>query len=89
MRVDPTLDRSALPLTQAKVTIRLRDGRVLTAAANGARGYHDRPASDDELATKFRSCAANALSEPQIVEALAMLRGIEAVGDVRELTRLL
>jgi 2-methylcitrate dehydratase PrpD len=62
MRIDPALDGSAPALTQAHVTIRLRGGRVLTAAANGARGYHDRPASDDELATKFRSCASKALS---------------------------
>ena len=47
MRVDPALDASAPPLTQARVTVRLRDGRVLTASANGARGYPERPASDD------------------------------------------
>ena len=29
MRVDPTLDPSAPSLTQARVTVRLRDGRVL------------------------------------------------------------
>ena len=47
MPVDPSLDASAPPLTQARVTIQLRDGRVLTAAANGARGYPTHPASDD------------------------------------------
>ena len=30
MRVDPSLDGGAPPLTQARVDIRLRDGRVLT-----------------------------------------------------------
>ena len=75
MRIDPTLDASAPPLTQARVTVRLRDGRVLTASANGARGYHDRPASDDELAAKFMSCATQAMSEAQAAAALAALRG--------------
>jgi 2-methylcitrate dehydratase PrpD len=46
MRVDPTLDGGAPPLTQARIRLRLRDGRVLTASANGARGYPERPASD-------------------------------------------
>jgi len=83
MRIDATLDASAPPLTQARVTVRLRDGRVLTAAANGARGYHDRPASDDELAGKFMSCATQAMPEAQAAEALAALRGIESVVDMR------
>jgi len=86
MRIDPTLDASAPPLTQAQVTVRLRDGRVLTACANGARGYPDRPASDDELAAKFLSCAIETLSEAEAVAALAALREIESAPDVRTVT---
>jgi 2-methylcitrate dehydratase PrpD len=86
MRVDPTLDPAAPSLTQARVTVRLRDGRVLTAEANGARGYPDRPATDEQLAAKFRSCAAQTLSTVQAADALALLRAIESVGDVRALT---
>ena len=86
MRVDPSLDASAPSLTQARVTVRLRDGRVLTAAANGARGYPERPASDEELATKFTSCAMQVLSAAQAADALAQLRAIESLMDVRALT---
>jgi 2-methylcitrate dehydratase PrpD len=89
MRIDPTLDASAPPLTQARVTVRLRDGRVLTASADGARGYHDRPASDDELAAKFTSCATQTLDEERAAQALAMLRDIESAPDVRAITTLL
>ena len=39
MRVDPTLDATSPPLTQARVTVRLKDGRALTALAKGARAY--------------------------------------------------
>jgi 2-methylcitrate dehydratase PrpD len=85
MRIDPTLDASAPPLTQARVTVRLRDGRVLTACANGARGYPDRPASDDELAAKFTSCATQTLGWTRAAQALAVLRDIETVADVRDL----
>ena len=86
MRVDPTLDATAPPLTQARVTVRLRDGRALTASANGARGYPERPASDEELAVKFRSCATATLSGPSAANALAQLNAIESVADVRILT---
>jgi len=86
MRVDPTLDAAAQPLTQARVTVRLRDGRVLTASANGARGYPDRPAGDDDLATKFMSCGTQVLSASQAAGALTTLRAIESISDVRTLT---
>jgi len=77
MHVDSTLDRSAAPLTQARVTVRLTDGRVLTASANGARGYPDRPARDDELAEKFIACAVRALPGSRSQDALAALRAID------------
>ena len=89
MRVDSTLDASAPPLTQARVTVRLRGGRVLTASANGARGYPERPASDEELATKFTSCATQTLSASQAAKALSALRDVESISDIGTLTGLL
>ena len=89
MRVDPTLDASAPSLTQARVTVRLHGGRVLTASANGARGYPERPASDDELAVKFTSCATQTLSAPRCADALTHLRAIDSIADVRMLTAIL
>ncbi|MGH9142415.1 MAG: MmgE/PrpD family protein, partial [Vicinamibacterales bacterium] len=86
MHVDPTLDSSAPSLTQARVTVRLRDGRVVSASANGARGYPERPASDEELATKFTSCASQTLSAAQAAAAVVRLRAIESIADVRTLT---
>jgi 2-methylcitrate dehydratase PrpD len=86
MRVDPELNPSAPPLTQARVRVTLRDGRVLTASADGARGYADRPASADELGAKFLSCATRSLPRARAEEALAILRNIEGVTDVRAVT---
>jgi 2-methylcitrate dehydratase PrpD len=82
MCVDPTLDASAPPLTQARIAVRLTDGRVLKADASGARGYPERPASGDELAAKFLSCAARALPETQAADALAAIREIETIANV-------
>jgi len=83
MRVDPALDGLAPPLTQARIALRLRDGRVLTAVANGARGYPDRPASDDEMHAKFLGCARRALSESSAHAALEGLQRFDRVDDVR------
>ena len=89
MRVDAALDGIAPPLTQARVTIRLCDGRSVSQAADGARGYPERPASDEELGAKFMACARRSISETAAGRALAMLRDIEKLDDVRMLTELL
>jgi 2-methylcitrate dehydratase PrpD len=86
MRVDPSLDRGGPPLTQARVTIRLRGGRVLTQEARGARGYPEQAASDDELAGKFLACAQRAMPLPSAERALGLLQTIEQIEDVRTLT---
>ena len=83
MRIDPSLDAAAPSLTQARVCVRLRDGRTLTASANGARGYPERPASGEELAAKFLSCATRAVPESRARHALEALNAIEHVSDVR------
>ena len=89
MRVDPALESAGPPLTQARITIHLRDGRSVFQAANGARGYPERPASDAELSAKFMACARRAIPEASAERALGMLRQIEQVDDVRMLTALL
>ena len=84
LRANPTFDDSA-PLSQAQVTVRLRDGRSLIGRADGARGYPGR-LSDDELSTKFLDCAQRSLSRPAADRALAAVRAIGSNADVRTLT---
>jgi 2-methylcitrate dehydratase PrpD len=86
MRVDPSLDRTGPPLTQARIDILLRDGRRLGQAASGARGYPDRPASDAELYAKFMACARRTISDASAERALGVLRHIDEIQDVRTLT---
>jgi len=86
MHVDESLDASAPALTQARVRLSLRDGRVLTRTASGARGYPERPASDRDRAEKFIACAARAMSESEATHALEAVLGIDGVEDVRVVT---
>ena len=85
MRVNPAFD-SKPPLSQSRVTLRLRDGRVLTKSADGARGYPGRPASDDQLAGKFADCARRSLSPRVADTAWTLLTRIDTTTDVSALT---
>jgi 2-methylcitrate dehydratase PrpD len=89
MTVDPALGVDMPALTQARVRIQLRDGRTLSQAADGARGYPENPASDDELAGKFLSCAARSIDWAAAEKALSLVRDLEHLTDVRELMRAL
>jgi hypothetical protein len=51
--------------------------------ANGARGYPERPATDEDLAGKFRSCAARAVSVFETERVLSLARSIGELSDVR------
>jgi 2-methylcitrate dehydratase PrpD len=84
LRANPTFDAAA-PLSQANVTVRLRNGRTVTGHADGARGYPGR-LSDEELMTKFLDCAQRSLPASAADEALAVLRGIDTLEQVASLT---
>ncbi|HLJ91181.1 MAG TPA: MmgE/PrpD family protein [Candidatus Angelobacter sp.] len=86
MRENPALGKDAPALTQAIVTIRMRDGQVLQRKANGARGYPQHPAGLDELERKFSSCALRVLSQDSLDAVLATLRDLRSLPDVRSLT---
>ena len=89
MCVDSSLDGAGPPLTESRVTITLRDGRVLRQDAHGARGYPARPAGGAELAAKFTACARRVLDESNATGALRLLERLETLDDVRTLTRAL
>ena len=87
MRVNPAIGHGAPALTQAQVTLRLRDGRVLSQRANGARGYPERPASAAELEEKFTTCAQRAIPAASASATLDQLRQMQTLADIHELTK--
>ena len=86
MRANPAFDAAA-PLSHARVSVRLRDGRTVADLADGARGYPGR-LSDEELATKFLGCAQRSLTKAGADQAWAAARAIEETASVRTLTAL-
>ena len=87
LRANEEFDKGA-PLARARVSVYLRDERVASLAVDGARGYPGR-LTNEELATKFAGCATRTLSESAANAAWAALISLNAITDVRELTRLL
>jgi 2-methylcitrate dehydratase PrpD len=89
MRVAADGTRAGTGSAHSSVRVSLRDGRVLTRPATGARGHPDAPLSDAALREKFEECAARVL-EPARVSVLAeVLATLEGCPDVRTLTTLL
>ena len=87
LRANPAFDAAA-PLSQALVTVRLRDGRELTGRADGARGYPGR-LTDAEIAAKFIGCAERSLSRRAARLALQAWRAIDTTPKVTTLTAML
>src|SRR5262245_17340357 len=83
MRGNSDFDAAA-PLSQARVSIRLRDGEAVSAHADGARGYPGR-LTDAELGMKFLACARRSIPAAQAEAALAAARVLDAAADVGEL----
>ena len=89
LRANAAFDTAA-PLSQARVTVRLHDGREWSQHADGARGYPGR-LTDEELSAKFEDCAARALGPSgarHAREAIASWLAGKA-GDVRSITGVL
>lgn len=70
---------------EARLTVALKDGRVLRVARSHARGWSEDPATWDDLAAKYADCAAGVLSPRRIDETVAMIRELDALADVAEL----
>ena len=89
MHVDPALGVDQPPLTEAKVVVRLRDGRLCERHARGARGYPSLPLSAQEFDRKFTVCAERAVEPSVATEVLGWLRGLERQPRVATLSDLL
>ena len=78
----------ALSIPEARMRVRLRDGRVLDEAVRAARGTPGHPVSRPEVEEKFRRLAGVVLPAPQVGRLLETLRHLPALPDVGTLAAL-
>ena len=72
------------------IDIDLSDGRTVSGQADFGKGSPTNPMSDEELAAKFRECAAwGRLAKPNAEKIVDLVFNLEKVKSIRELTRLL
>jgi 2-methylcitrate dehydratase PrpD len=76
-------EQDGQPPPPTSVTLRLRDGRVLTETRTERRGSAALRLTEAEQQAKFRDCAARVLPATRIEPALAAIGGLSTGGDAR------
>jgi 2-methylcitrate dehydratase PrpD len=87
MHVDEAIGRGKPALTEARVQVRLKNGRSLVQEAHGARGYPANPATAEQLAAKFLACASRAIDKPRAAALLSRLATLDQLDSIREIFR--
>src|SRR5579864_2002760 len=88
--VDPEAEAAGYDKMTTILKITLKDGHTISGRAAFGKGSPTNPMSYDEVADKFRGCAAFAEWPPDKANpVIEMVRKLEKVSDVRALTALL
>jgi 2-methylcitrate dehydratase PrpD len=86
-RIRPVAD-ATLDIPEARMRVRLHDGRVLDEVVRAARGTPGHPVSRPEVEEKFRRLAGVVLTPAQIGRLLDALRRLPTLPDVGALASL-
>ena len=90
MVIDPRSEAAGSDWTKTFITVRLKNGRIITGTPVFAKGTPQNPMSFDEVAAKFQECVDFAKWPSQKAKAIVeMVRGLENVPNVSALTALL
>jgi 2-methylcitrate dehydratase PrpD len=88
--VHPVAEAAGYEKMTTIIDIELADGRKISGSADFGKGSPANPMTDDELANKFRECAAwGKLPRADAEEIIDMVFALEKLKNIRELTRLL
>ena len=89
-RVHPVADAAGYEKMTTLIDIELNDGRTISGRADFGKGSPANPMSDDELANKFRECAAwGKLPKAKADKIVDLVFNLEKMKNIRELTKLL
>jgi 2-methylcitrate dehydratase PrpD len=89
-RVHPEAEAAGYEKMTTIIDIDLEDGRTISGRADFGKGSPTNPMSDEELANKFRECAAwGGLPKPNAEKVVDSVFNLERLRSVRELSRLL
>ena len=86
---DPEMDLRRYDYPAARVAISLKDGRTLTEDVTAHHGDTENPASPEELVGKFNFLVQDVLGEAGAVRVVETVGNLDALGNIKELTRLL
>ncbi len=88
--VHPEAEAAGYEKMTTIIEIELADGRRINGRADFGKGSPINPMSDQELADKFRECAAwGKLPKANAEKVVELVFGLEKVKSIREVTRLL
>jgi 2-methylcitrate dehydratase PrpD len=73
----------------SRITVKMKDGRVLKREAPYSRGWPENPVTWDDVKEKFAECADGLLSNAQMMEAVDIIASLERLDRVSELVRVL
>ena len=87
--VDPEAEKAGYDKMTTILKITLKDGRTISGGADFGKGSPTNPMTYDEVAEKFRGCAAFAeWPSAQANQIIELVRKLEDVPDIRTLTAL-
>jgi 2-methylcitrate dehydratase PrpD len=86
-QTDPEAEKAGYDKMTTIIRVKLKDGRTISGRGEFAKGSPQDPMSYDEVADKFRDCAAFAhWPRAKTEQIVALVRKLEGLQDVRELT---
>jgi 2-methylcitrate dehydratase PrpD len=88
--LDPAIEKMGFDKMRSRITIRPKDGRVISGWADERyRGGPENPLSDEDLEAKVRSCCEGVLDETKQSTLIDTARSMTQLADARKLMQII
>ena len=85
MEADPALSPDGYTGAATVVSLRLKDGTILSQRVDQPKGAPENPVMREELLNKFRNCASTCLNEDSIERIVDKIIKIEQLDTIKPL----